>query len=534
MSTSANRFFIDWKVTHPGTAAEGLLLNSRMVQAIFDDENPATVGRNAYPDTGKWSAERNVREFLSDLPTYAEHGLRAVTVSLQGGSPGWTSGNHQAGIVTAFNSNGTLKPAWLDRLDRVIRAADQHGVAVIVSLFYFGQDHRLADEAAVLRAVDGTIDWLVGKGYTNVLVEINNEADLYYDHAILKPTRVAELIIRARERSGGLLKVSTSLKGGSIPSATLIAASDFILLHGNSQSSSGVASMVDTVRSLTAYKSNPKPIIFNEDSTKMGNFDAAVGRRASWGYYDQGHNNYVDGFQSLPVNWTINTSRKRAFFDRVTAFTGTDVQPSDPAPPSGDVAVSSFSLINADTNLPIAGFEAMTGDQAISLDLSRLPTRNLNLRANTSPATVGSVVFGLNGNASYAVENVAPYALAGDNNGNYAPWKLRTGTHTTTATSYSATNAGGSAGPAVNLTITITDGSDSPPPPDSVAPSDPAAPSGDLVVSSFSLINADTNLPIAGFEAVAGGQAISVNLSQLPTRNLNLRANTSPAIVGSV
>jgi hypothetical protein len=345
VSIAGDRFLLNNTVTHPGTAAEGLLLNSRMVQAIFDDENPNTVWRSNYPDTGVWDAERNVREFIASLPTYAARGLRAVTVNLQGGSPGWSTGDGQPGITTGFNPDGTLKGAWLSRLDRVIRAADQHGLVVIVGLFYFGQDHRLSNEAAVVRGVDSMTDWLVGQGYRNVLVEINNEADLYYDHPILRPARVAELIARVRHRSGGTLKVSTSLAGGSVPSSAVISASDYILLHGNGQGPSGVAGMVDAVRASAAYQAHPKPIVFNEDSTAVANFDAAVSRRSSWGYYDQGQNNYRDGFQSPPVNWTLSTAAKRAFFDRVGAFTGASTDAPDPTS-------------RANTLLPTAGHRA--------------------------------------------------------------------------------------------------------------------------------------------------------------------------------
>src|SRR5262245_56512924 len=45
--------------TFNGKKIEGLLLNSRMVQAIFDDLNPETVHLWAYPDTKKWDPERN-------------------------------------------------------------------------------------------------------------------------------------------------------------------------------------------------------------------------------------------------------------------------------------------------------------------------------------------------------------------------------------------------------------------------------------------------------------------------------------------
>ncbi|MBA3884191.1 MAG: hypothetical protein H0X67_00480 [Acidobacteria bacterium] len=456
VAISGTRFLLNGQVTHPGTLAEGMLLNSRMAQAIFDDENPATLGQSAYPDTRTWDAERNVNEFIAALPSYAAKGLRAFTVNLQGGSPGWTTGNTQPNITTAYTSAGHLKPAWLHRLDRVLRAADEQGLVVIVGLFYFGQDHRLANEAAVVTAVDGVTDWLVAGGYRNVLIEINNEADLYYDHAILKPARVRELITRVRQRSGGHLKVSTSLKGGSIPSSDLVSASDYILLHGNGRSASTVSAMVDQVRALSAYQANPKPIVFNEDSTKLANFDAAVAKGASWGYYDQGTNNYHAGFQSPPVNWTINTADKTGFFNRVqqaTLSAPTEPPPDEPSPTNQ--VVSSFTLINADTGQPIPGFDPMPNGAVLALN--ELPTRNLNIRANTSPAIVGSVVFGLNTKPTYQVENVAPYALAGDSGSTYVAWTPPTGSYTLKATPYSSSSGGGTAGSPLQITFSVAE-----------------------------------------------------------------------------
>ena len=62
-------------------------MNSRMVQATFDDENPLTAPMWAYPDTGRWDAERNSAEFVAMLPRYRAHGLLAVTLNLQGAAP---------------------------------------------------------------------------------------------------------------------------------------------------------------------------------------------------------------------------------------------------------------------------------------------------------------------------------------------------------------------------------------------------------------------------------------------------------------
>ncbi len=56
-----------WK----GRSIEGLLFNARMVQGVFDDLNPATRSRWAYPDTKWWDPERNSREFLAAMPLCA-------------------------------------------------------------------------------------------------------------------------------------------------------------------------------------------------------------------------------------------------------------------------------------------------------------------------------------------------------------------------------------------------------------------------------------------------------------------------------
>ena len=48
----------------------------------------------------------------------------------------------------------------------------------------------------------------------------------------------------------------------------------------------------------------------------------AVNEYVSWGYYEQGQSNYQDGFQSPPVNWTVNTENKKQFFELVRKVTG--------------------------------------------------------------------------------------------------------------------------------------------------------------------------------------------------------------------
>lgn len=116
-------------------------------------------------------------------------------------------------------------------------------------------------------------------------------------------------------------------------------------------------------------------------------------------------------------------------------------------------AVTSFTLINADSDGDIG---PLVSGQTINL--AGLPTRRLNVRANTSPATVGSVRFGYDGNGRYRTENSPPYALAGDSSGDYKPWTPSVGSHSLSATPYTQSSAGGTAGKPLTLTFSVVDG----------------------------------------------------------------------------
>lgn len=336
ISIVGDSFHINGQPTYAGRQwrgknIEGLLFNSRMVQGIFDDRNPETLQRWTYPDTGKWDPDRNTREFIEAMPEWRRHGLLAFTINLQGGSPEGYS-RLQPWHNSAFEADGSLRADYTARLAKILNRADELGMAAIVGYFYFGQDERLTDEAAVLRATDEATRWLLRGGWRNVLVEINNECNVRYDHAILQPERVHELIDRVRqtETSGRRLSVSTSYGGGQIPLENVVRSSDFLLLHGNGVSKpERIAEMVRETRAVHGY--TPKPILFNEDDhfdfdKPENNFTAAVGERASWGYFDFRMKNegLAEGYQSVPVQWGLTSDRKRGFFRLLREITGAE------------------------------------------------------------------------------------------------------------------------------------------------------------------------------------------------------------------
>src|SRR5207245_5464892 len=144
----------------------------------------------------------NTREFIAALSDYHAHGLRAVAINLQGGSPQGYSWN-QPWHTSGFLADGSIKPDYLKRLDDVITACDKLGMVVILGLFYWKQSQVLADEGAVKAAVVNTVDWLVGRGARNVLLEIGNEVDLVFHHKIIEMASCHELVEFAKERSEG-------------------------------------------------------------------------------------------------------------------------------------------------------------------------------------------------------------------------------------------------------------------------------------------------------------------------------------------
>ena len=349
------RFMINGQPTYPGRIhkgrpIEGLLFNARMVQAIFDDENPATAAHWRYPDTGKWDPDRNTDEFCAALAGYRAYGLLGVTVGLQGGGSIYNPDIYNHYINSALTSTGDLKPAYFERLRRVLSAADDAGMVVIVNYFYWRQLQWLEGERAILRAVESATDWLLGTGYTNILVDLMNEFQMGVGEdgkeGILKSQRIHEVIELAKSatRSGRQLLVSSSVHPENWqPAGKWPEVVDFYIPHGNSQDSAELRQEIRSLRATAAYQAHPRPILINEDSIHLDSLEAAVDEYASWGYYSQGygaggswqHGRFdwlsrgretsfeaLSGFQTVPVNWSINTDEKHAFFRRVRELTG--------------------------------------------------------------------------------------------------------------------------------------------------------------------------------------------------------------------
>lgn len=111
--------------------------------------------------------------------------------------------------------------------------------------------------------------------------------------------------------------------------------------------------------------------------------------------------------------------------------------------------VTGFELVDADTNTDLGPL--LHGD---TLDLGALPPA-LTIRA--AVGTAGSVVFDYDDTEAIQTENNAPFALAGDVSGDYAPFEFTAGEHSIRATPYLSDGGIGAAGGSWHITFKVID-----------------------------------------------------------------------------
>jgi hypothetical protein len=144
------------------------------------------------------------------------------------------------------------------------------------------------------------------------------------------------------------------------------------------------------------------------------------------------------------------------------------------------------------------------------IDLALLPTHNVNIRAETDLASGGSVVFSLTGPQNQSItENIEPYTLFSDYQGDYFPWAPPVGNYALVASPFDEPGGAGNSGAPLTLFFSIINTVGS--------------------VTTYTLVNADTDLDI---QALTPG--MTLNLGTLPTRNLNVRADVTLTSISSV
>lgn len=279
---------INGEATYRCAAAEGLLLNVRMVNATFEDTKRPDI-----------DAEKIAKRFIEKIPAYRDAGVRAFSLCLQGGEPGYEGARN-----SAFQPDGSLDDKYLARVREVIRACDASGVVVILGCYYQRQDQILANDDALRAGVRHVARWIAREGFTNVVLEVANEfPHKGFNHAMLRsPAGEVELVRLAKATNPKLLVSTSGIGNGKLPDE-VAEASDFLLIHYNGVPIDQAAARI------RALKRFNKPIVCNEDQ-KIGEdaariLELSVREGASWGYMHLKHNQrfpfHFDGPADDPV-----------------------------------------------------------------------------------------------------------------------------------------------------------------------------------------------------------------------------------------
>jgi hypothetical protein len=119
--------------------------------------------------------------------------------------------------------------------------------------------------------------------------------------------------------------------------------------------------------------------------------------------------------------------------------------------------LTTFTLLDTSVNTivdgePVSGWDPIP--EGSTIDLAKVGTA-LSIRANTTPAVVGSVLFVLDG-VTMHTENAVPYTECSDNGaGTITPCVYSLGPHALVVTPYAEAGDAGSAQPSTTLYFTI-------------------------------------------------------------------------------
>lgn len=295
-----------WRKTYSESGyrpeAQGRLMNLRIAQAFFDDE---------WLTEAPFDATAHTQRVIDALDIYKAHGILAINASLQGGNAGYgrevpqiaRSRQAKAGpgagmLNSAFNPDGSLKPAWMARVKALQRALDARGMILNLTYFYTGQDEVLRDIGAIQAAVRNATDWLIDNDCRNVLIEVVNEVDIGgFDHDHFIYNDLGLLLVRAKERFAAKkapfrLPVSASTGPSMLLFPGVEQEADFVSIHGNHRTAE--EKLVRT-RELYRNPNAPGPIYMNEDDSnrettpavlarELASCDAVFRAGGSWGY----------------------------------------------------------------------------------------------------------------------------------------------------------------------------------------------------------------------------------------------------------
>ena len=155
-------------------------------------------------------------QLVENLDGFRSFGVNTVAVYFMGS---------RFGDVAGYNEDASLSADHAARMARIIRAADQRRMAVLVGCLYWGETRaRWASwtQAEANAAVQNTIEWLAADDLRNVFLDVDNEGMALraagFDNRAM--------LLAGKEVGAGIL-IGTNYRGNPPPEA------DVVMHHSN-------------------------------------------------------------------------------------------------------------------------------------------------------------------------------------------------------------------------------------------------------------------------------------------------------------
>ena len=120
-------------------------------------------------------SDEKTDELIGSLDTFAQYGVNTISVFFQGS---------RFGDVRGYREDASLDPVYAARMSRIIEAAGERAMVVLVGCLYHGDSKgwwRSWKQADAELAIANTIHWLKEHNYRNVFVDVNNEHMAEFD-----------------------------------------------------------------------------------------------------------------------------------------------------------------------------------------------------------------------------------------------------------------------------------------------------------------------------------------------------------------
>jgi len=114
-------------------------------------------------------SDRTAQDLIDNLDAFAGYGVNTLSVYFMGS---------RFGDVKGYDEDASLSSVYAERMARIIEAADNRGMVVLVGCLYWSTSRSKWDswtQAEANKAVANTVAWLKEKRYRNVFVDIDNE-----------------------------------------------------------------------------------------------------------------------------------------------------------------------------------------------------------------------------------------------------------------------------------------------------------------------------------------------------------------------